>query len=154
MKDKKSKPASFGVFSYDEDFKSYELDDGKIYWSIKPEHEDEDTLNKLIYTAEKLYGGMASFEQKAKAAIADELIDYKNDFWPEYDEDDENLDWDAVEAGEYEVTIEEFGAALTLLHIVIRANEIYCEYDDGEMFGGHRIHAYFDQDYNLLKADT
>ena len=34
------------------------------------------------------------------------MINYKNDFWPEYDENDEHLNWDAVDAGEYDITKE------------------------------------------------
>ncbi len=31
---------------------------------------------------------------------------------------------------------------------------MYCEYHDGDLFGGHRIHANFDHDYKLLNADV
>ena len=57
---------------------------------------------------------------KAKIAIAKELIEYKNDFWPEYDENDEHLDWDAVDAGEYDMTKETFEQSITLMDILIR----------------------------------
>ena len=50
----------------------------------------------------------------------EELIEYKNDFWPEYDENDEHLDWDAVDAGEYDMTKETFEQSITLMDIVIR----------------------------------
>lgn len=149
----KERRVSFGVFNYNEVFKSYELDDGKINWSLQPENEDEQTLQKLILTAEKLHRDLTEFVPRAKAAVAEELLEYKNDFWPEYDEDDENLDWDAVEAGEFAVTKEKFEAVITLLDIEIRRSQIYCEYDDGELFGGHRIHAYFDYNYKLIQAD-
>ena len=82
------------------------------------------------------------------------MIHYKNDFWPEYDENDEHLNWDAVDAGEYDVTKEKFAEAITLYDIEIRATDIYCEYHDGDLFGGHRIHAYFDNDYKLLSAEV
>ncbi|PZD97246.1 hypothetical protein DNH61_02475 [Paenibacillus sambharensis] len=85
--------------------------------------------------------------------IAEELLDFKNDFWPEYDENDVELDWDAVDAGDYNITIEEFVELISLIEIEIRSNEIYCEYLDGGLFGGHRIHAYFSYDYELNKAD-
>lgn len=154
MKEKGSIQVSFGIFHYQEDFQSYELDDGKIYWALQPSNEDDHEVRDLIQKAEQLHKDLAAFEPKAKAAIAEELIDYKNDVWLEYDEDDEDLDWDAVDAGEYAVSKEAFAAFMSLLHIDIRTDEIYLEYDDGEMFGGHRIHAHFDFDYNFIKADV
>ena len=36
---------------------------------------------------------LEEFDKNAKVAIAEELIEYKNDFWPEYDENDEHLNW-------------------------------------------------------------
>ena len=106
----------------------------------------------MIKRAEKLFIFLEGFEQIAKISIAEKLIDYKNDFWPDYDEDDENLNWAAVDAGEYDITKEEFAEAIILYEI--RVNDIYCEYHDGGLFGGHRIHAYFDNDYKLLNADV
>ena len=128
-----------GVFTYNEDRKTFETSKGKIHWTL-------DMRNELVDKNEMIKTG--------KIAITEKLIDYKNDFWLEYDEDDENLNWDAVDAGEYNVTKEEFAEAITLYDIKIRANDIYCEYHDGDLFGGHRIHAYFDNDYKLLNADV
>ena len=143
----------FGVFTYNEDRKTLEATKGNIHWILSICNESVDK-NKMIKRAEELFLCLEKFEQMAKTAITEKLIDYKNDFWPEYDENDENLNWDAVDAGEYDVTKEEFAEAITLFDIKIRANDIYCEYDDGDLFGGHRIHAYFDNDYKLLNADV
>ena len=142
-----------GVFTYNEDRKTFKASKGKIHWILDIRNELVDK-NEMIKRAEKLFLFLEEFDQMAKIAITEKLIDYKNDFWPEYDEDDKNLNWDAVDAGEYDVTKEEFAEAITLCDIEIRANDIYCEYDDGDLFGGHRIHAYFDNDYKLLNADV
>ena len=142
-----------GVFTYNEDRKTFETSKGKIHWTLDMRNELVDK-NEMIKRAEKLFIFLEKFDQTAKIAITEKLIDYKNDFWLEYDEDDENLNWDAVDAGEYNVTKEEFAEAITLYDIKIRANDIYCEYHDGDLFGGHRIHAYFDNDYKLLNADV
>jgi len=45
----------------------------------------------MIKRAEVLFLCLEEFEQMAKTAITEKLIDYKNDFWPEYYEDYENL---------------------------------------------------------------
>ncbi|CKF15338.1 Uncharacterized protein conserved in bacteria [Streptococcus pneumoniae] len=110
-------------------------------------------VHEMLKRAEKLYVCLEEFDKKAKLAIAEELIEYKNDFWPEYDENDEHLDWNAVDAGEYDMTKETFEQSITLMDIVMRENDIYCEYNDGDVFGGHRIHASFDNEYNLLAAE-
>ncbi|MED4531963.1 DUF2262 domain-containing protein [Metabacillus fastidiosus] len=150
--EKSIKSELIGVFIFNADCKVYEQNEGKIHWQldIRDEHAD---VNEMIKRAEKLFLRIEEFDKKAKAAIAEKMIDYKNDFWPQYDENDENLNWDAVDAGEYDVTKEEFKAAITLYDIIVRASDIYCEYDDGDLFGGHRIHTYFDNDYNLVSAD-
>ena len=59
----------------------------------------------------------------------------------------------AVDAGEYDMTKETLEQSITLMDIVMRENDIYCEYNDGGVFGGHRIHASFDNQYNLLAAE-
>lgn len=142
-----------GLFTYNELTGTYEANEGKIHWSIDTRNESVD-VGEMLKTAEKLFLCIEEFDQKAKAAIAENLIDYKNDFWPEYDENDENLNWDAVDAGEYDVTKEQFQEAINLYDIVIRVNEIYCEYYDGNLFGGHRIGAYFNSGYELLRANV
>lgn len=142
-----------GVFSFNEACKIYEQNKGKIRWQLDIRNEYVD-VNEMIKRAEKLFLCIEEFDKKAKVAIAEKLIDYKNDFWPEYDENDESLNWDAVDAGEYDVTKEEFEKVITLYDIEIRENDIYCEYHDGDLFGGHRIHACFDNDYKLLSAEV
>ncbi|SFC85176.1 hypothetical protein SAMN04488168_110141 [Bacillus sp. 491mf] len=142
-----------GVFTFNETCKIYEQNKGKIHWQLDIRNEYVD-VNEMIKRAEKLFLCIEEFDKKAKVAIAEQLIDYKNDFWPEYDENDEHLNWDAVDAGEYDVTKEEFEKTIILYDIEIRANDIYCEYHDGDLFAGHRIHAYFDNNYKLLSADV
>lgn len=142
-----------GVFTYNEECKIFELRKGKIHWILEIKSELIDK-KEMIQKAEKLFLILEEFDQKAKIAIAEKLIDYKNEFWPEYDEDNENVNWDAVDAGEYDITKEEFAEVITLYDIRMRANDIYCEYHDGDLFGGHRIHAYFDNEYKLLNADV
>lgn len=142
-----------GVFVYDELCKEYEQHEGKIHWSLDISDEGAD-LSEMIKRAEKLFVCIEEFDKKAKASIAEELIDYKNDVYHDYDEDDENLDWDAVDAGEYDITKEEFEEAIILYDVIINANGIYCEYYDGDLFGGHRIHSYFNNDYKFLSADV
>ncbi len=150
----KSIPSGFiGVFTYNELCKIYEQNEGKIHWSLDVRNESVD-VSEMIKRAEKLYLCIEEFEKMARAAIAEKLITYKNNFCPEYDENDENLNWDAVDAGEYDVTKEQFAVAITLYDIEIKANGIYCEFDDGDLFGGHRIHSYFDDSYQLLSASV
>ena len=142
-----------GVFTYNEICKVYEQNEGKTHWILDNRNECGD-VSQMIKRAEELFLCIEKFDEGAKESIAKKLINYKNDFWPEYDENDENLNWDAVDAGDYDVTQEKFEEAITLYDIVIRANDIYCEFDDGDLFGGHRIHAYFNNNYELLKADV
>ncbi len=151
--EKSIKSELIGVFTYNEEMKAYAANEGRVHWKLDISHEGVD-VKEMIKSAEKLFVRLQEFDKNAKKAIAEKLIAYKNDFWPEYDEDDKNLDWDAVDAGEYDVTKEQFEKALTLYDIVIRANDFYCEYDDGDLFGGHRIHTYFDYDGNLLSAEV
>lgn len=142
-----------GVFTYNEGLTALEATEGKIHWRIDTRNEFVN-VKEMIKKAEELFLRLEDFDKDARAAIAKKLIDYKNNFWPEYDENDENLNWDAVDAGEYSTTLEEFQEAITLYDIQISVNEIYCEYDDGDLFGGHRIHTYFDNNFELLKADV
>ncbi|MGN8230859.1 DUF2262 domain-containing protein [Paenibacillus polymyxa] len=142
-----------GVFTYNEDYTALEANEGKIHWRLDVKNGSVDVA-EMIKRAEELFLCLADFDRKAKEAIAGELIEYKNDFWPEYDENDENLNWDAVDAGEYNTTNEKFQESITLYDIELNTNEIYCEYDDGDLFGGHRIHAYFDKNFKLLRADV
>ncbi|GLV67538.1 hypothetical protein Bmyc01_62070 [Bacillus mycoides] len=151
--EKSIKSELIGAFTFNEACKAYQQNEGKIHWQLDIRNEYVD-VNEMIKRAEKLFLCVEEFDKKAKVAIAEKLIDYKNDFWPEYDENDEHLNWDAVDAGEYDVTKEKFEKAITLYDIEIRANDIYCEYHDGDLFGGHMIHAYFDNDYKLLNAEV
>lgn len=141
-----------GNLKFKRDYMAYESNEGKINWKIKLESESTN-VNELINIAEKLFVEIDRFDNHAKKGIANMLIDYKNDFWPEYDENDSGLDWDAVDAGEYNVSKDKFEELLSLCAIEIRTNEIYCEYLDGNMFGGHRIHAYLDYEFNVTNAE-
>ncbi|MFC7680776.1 DUF2262 domain-containing protein [Paenibacillus sp. GCM10028914] len=141
-----------GIFKFNSDYMGYECKEGKIDWILKLESKSTD-VNELINKAETLFVEMDRFDHLAKSGIAEKLIDYKNDFWPEYDENDSDLDWDAVEAGDYDVSKEKFEELINLCFIEIRSNEIYCEYNDGDMFGGHRIHVYLDYQFNVINAE-
>ncbi|WP_433942799.1 DUF2262 domain-containing protein [Paenibacillus sp. SN-8-1] len=141
-----------GHFTYSREQNSYIHNEGLVHWALKLEDESTD-VDVLVNKAKLLVSEFERFEQLAKIEIAEELLEYKNDFWPAYDENDVQLDWDAVDAGEYDVTIEQFVELISLLFIEIRSSEIYCEYLDGDLFGGHRIHAYFNDDYKLIKAE-
>lgn len=142
-----------GIFIYNEVCKVYEHHEGKINWTLDVSDGGAD-VHEMIKRAEKLFLCIEEVDKRVRVAIAVELIDYKNDFWPEYDEDDEKIDWDAVDAGEYDITTKKFAKTITLYDVEIRVDGIYCEYDDGDLFGGHRIHAYINNDYELLKADV
>lgn len=137
------------MFNYNVEINKYEHKEGNIRWTI-----DYLNVDEILKIAEQLYINLEEFDKGAKKAISIELINYKNEFWPEYDENDENLDWDAVDAGEFNITLEKFGETITLYDINIGKSEIYCEYQDGGLFGGHRIHAYFDHDYKFIKANV
>ncbi|MBE5106037.1 DUF2262 domain-containing protein [Bacillus thuringiensis] len=150
--EKSIKSKLIGMFIFNETFHTYQQNKGKVHWELDTGNERVHVY-EMMKRAERLYICLEEFDKKAKGVIAEELIDYKNDFWPEYDENDEHLNWDAVDAGEYDITKEIFEKSITLMDIVIRANDIYCEYNDGDLFGGHRIHASFDNDYNLLHAE-
>ncbi|MFP4977288.1 DUF2262 domain-containing protein [Paenibacillus sp. CN-4] len=146
-----------GTFTYDKLTNDYTAETpgerGTVYWSLKLSEDGADAA-VLLERADRLYEELSRFDAMARAAIAAELTEYKNDFWPEYDEDDENLDWDAVDAGVYAVSEARFAEAIRLLDIELRSGRLYCEYEDGELFGGHRIHAYFDENYKLVSADV
>ena len=141
-----------GIFVYSEELNSFELQTDKVHWSLKMDNQMEEAT-QMIKRAEILSKNMYEFNTKAKESIAEELLVYKNDFWPEYDEDDESLDWEKVDAGEYDITRERFAESITLLNIEINVDKIYLEYDDGNLFGGHRIHVLFDKNGQLLKAE-
>ncbi|MGF9698507.1 DUF2262 domain-containing protein [Paenibacillus sp. MABNR03] len=141
-----------GTFSYEEMSKAYTYQEGPVHWALDISDEKV-SVHEMMHRAEQIYRVLQEFDMQAKIAIANELTAYKNDFWPEYDEDDEHLDWDEVDAGKYDVTPERFAASIRLLDIVIKYEHIYCEYDDGELFGGHRIHACFENDYRLRSAE-
>ncbi|MEW4426682.1 DUF2262 domain-containing protein [Paenibacillus pabuli] len=141
-----------GTFIYEDLSRAYTYEKGPVHWTLEI-LDDKANIYEMMQRAENLYKVLYEFDKQAKVSIADELTSYKNDFWPEYDEDDEHLDWDEVDAGKYDVTPETFAASIKLLDIVIRNEDIYCEYDDGELFGGHRIHAYFDNDHRLRSAE-
>ncbi|QUW21122.1 DUF2262 domain-containing protein [Sporosarcina sp. Marseille-Q4063] len=146
------KSTELGIFVYNEELISYELEIDKVPWSLKMNDQME-KADQLMKRAEVLFKNRHEFNTKVKVSIAEELLDYKNDFWPVYDEDDENLDWDKVDAGEYDTTRERFTEAITLLGIEIKVDNIYLEYDDGDLFGGHRIHVLLDKNGQLLKAE-
>lgn len=99
-----------GVFTYNKDLKKFTAIHGEIHWIL--DIEELADKNNFIGKVEKLSLVIEAFDLKARRDIAEKLIQYKNDFWPEYDEDDGNLNWDAVEAGAYDVTIEEFAEAI------------------------------------------
>lgn len=139
-----------GQLIYNESYPAYERTIGKINWKLDAQETADVTV--LIQKAEKLFVCLEDFDKKAKACIAEKLIAYKNDCWPEYDENDEDLNWEAVDNGLYDITEREFAEALTLHDIVIKTESIYCEYLDGDLFGGHRVHACFDDHYSLLEA--
>ena len=141
-----------GIFVYSEELNSFELQTDKVHWSLKMDNQMEEAT-QLMKRAEVLSKKMCEFNTKAKESIVEELLDYKNDFWPEYDEDDESLDWEKVDAGEYDITRERFAKSITLLDIELSFDKIYLEYDDGDLFGGHRIHVLFDGNGQLLKAE-
>lgn len=147
------KSERMGVFSYNETSKSFEIYKEKINWQLEISSDSID-VNEMVKEAEKLFNSLEEFDQKARIAISENLITFKNDFWPEYDENDINLNWDEVESGKYDVTKNEFANRITLYHIRIRTKEIYCEYGDGDLFGGHLIHAYFNNDYELVKVNV
>lgn len=146
------KSQTMGSFVYNKEFNVYENNDGKISYALNMK-DDKTDANELMARAEEIFAKYQTFEQLVKPQIARELIDHKNDNWPEYDEDDENLDWDEVDAGKYNVSELKFESLITLLHIHIYPTHIYCEFDDGELFGGHRIHSEFDYEYQLISTD-
>lgn len=132
MMKKSIKSEWLGMFIFNETFHTYEQNEGKVHWGLDTGNERVHVY-EMMKRAERLYRCLEEFDKKAKIAIAEELLEYKNDFWPEYDENDEHLNWDAVDAGEYDITKETFEKSITLMDIVIRANDIYCEYNDGEL---------------------
>ncbi|MHA7966786.1 DUF2262 domain-containing protein [Paenibacillus sp. CAU 1782] len=146
------KSQTMGSFVYNKEFNAYEKNDGKVSFALNLKDKKTDAY-ELMARAEAIFAKYQIFEQLVKPQIARELIDYKNDFWPEYDEYDENLDWDEVNTGKYDLTEAVFETKITLLHIHIHPTHIYCEFNDGEMFGGHRIHSEFDYEYQLISAD-
>lgn len=141
-----------GSFVYEEMINAYTYQEDLVHWALDVSNETSN-IHEMLQRAEKLYGILPEFDNRSKAVIADELTTFKNEFWPEYDENDEELNWDDVDAGKYDVTKERFADAIKLLDIVIVHENIYCEYDDGELFGGHRIHVYYDNNYNLVSAE-
>ncbi|WP_342566658.1 DUF2262 domain-containing protein [Psychrobacillus sp. FSL K6-4046] len=142
---------ALGLFSYNETTKNFENYKGNIHFILN-------SINiggakELLIGVEKQFSTVEVFEQHVKTSVAENLLDYKNDFWPEYDENDPNLNWEAVDAGEYNITLKEFVSSISLSDVVINKHAIYCEFYDGDLFGGHRIHATFSRDLKLLKAN-
>ncbi len=139
-----------GEFVYCKSNKAFENKDHYIHWCV--DTNDVDVAKPLIKKAEQIYLEIAVFEKNAKLLIAKELVEFKNDFWPDYDEHDESLNWDDVNAGVFDVSVESFYKKIRRLVIIVFEDEIYCEFKDGDLFGGHRIHAHFDNDYKLKEA--
>ncbi|GGO08404.1 hypothetical protein [Saccharibacillus kuerlensis] len=83
-----------GVFTYDQESHSYTHQEGSINWRLKLENKNAKTadVDQLVSRAESLVSEFGEFEQAAGRAVAEKLIDFKNDFWPEYNEDDPDLD--------------------------------------------------------------
>ena len=50
------------------------------------------------------------------------------------------------------MTFEKFVSSITLYDVVISKEVINCEFYDGDLFGGHRIHATFSHDLKILEA--
>ncbi|WP_342578478.1 DUF2262 domain-containing protein [Psychrobacillus sp. FSL K6-2843] len=136
-----------GLFTFNEITNNYENHESKIHWSLNSSNLDD--AKRLLIIAEKFF---TSIDEKARVSVATNMIHYKNDFWPEYDENDPTLNWDEVDAGEYDITKEKFATSISLYDVEISGNEIYCEFHDGDLFGGHRIHATFDHCLDLLEA--
>ena len=141
---------ALGLFSYDETTKNFRNCQGKICWSLNSNNTVD--ANQLLLVAERLFSSIELFHNQVRTSVAAYLLDYKNDFWPEYDENDPTLSWEAVDAGEYNITHEKFVSSIILCDVVISKEVINCEFDDGDLFGGHRIHATFSNDLRLLEA--
>ena len=141
---------ALGLFSYDETTKKIKNCEGNIYWSLNSNNITD--AKQLLLVAESLFSSIEVFHKQVRTSVAAYLLDYKNDFWPEYDENDPTLNWEAVDAGEYNITQEKFVSSIRLYDVVISKEVIYCEFDDGDLFGGHRIHATFSNDLKLLEA--
>ena len=141
---------ALGLFSYDETTKNFKNCEGKICWSLNSNNTVD--ANQLLLVAERLFSSIELFHNQVRTSVAAYLLDYKNDFWPEYDENDPTLSWEAVDAGEYNITHEKFVSSITLYDVVISKEVINCEFHDGDLFGGHRIHATFSHDLKVLEA--
>lgn len=140
-----------GTFTIDTATDTFMNKDDLVYWCI--DTSDINTARSLVDKVDYLYDNFEKFLKKSKHLIAKELIEHKNDFWPEYDENDEDLDWEAVERGDFNVSVEEFSSKIKLLDLIIFEDEIYSEFKDGDLFGGHRIHATFTYNFKLKSAD-
>lgn len=141
---------ALGLFRYDETTKKFKNCAGNIYWSLNSNNTMD--AKQLLLIAESLFSSIEVFHKQVRTSVAAYLLDYKNDFWPEYDENDPTLSWEAVDAGEYNLTQEKFVSSITLYDVVISKEVINCEFHDGDLFGGHRIHASFSHDLKILEA--
>lgn len=92
---------------------------------------DEITVEELLAKAEETYNNKESLLE----CISYEMLD---DVW-----DKENK----------EISLDDFKNRVTLLYICVNTEKIYIELDDGDLFYGHRIHASFDFDLNLISAN-
>ena len=142
--------SALGLFSYDEATKKFKNCEGNIFWSLNSNNTID--ARKLLIIAESLFSSIDIFQKQVGTSVAAYLLDYKNDFWPEYDENDPTLSWEAVDAGEYNITHEKFVTSITLCDVIISKEVINCEFHDGDLFGGHRIHATFSHDLKILEA--
>lgn len=113
---------AFGLFSYKETTKNFENCKGNIHFSLN--NISIGSAKELLIGVEKQFSTVEVFEQHVKTSVAENMLDYKNDFWPEYDENDPNLNWEAVDAGKYNITLEEFVSSITLSDVVINKHEI------------------------------
>ncbi|NGZ75239.1 DUF2262 domain-containing protein [Saccharibacillus alkalitolerans] len=95
---------------------------------------------ELLPILEQRIAGLESTDTSARRLAADELLDAKNDFW--LDEDEE------------EATPEQFAGLMELESLTLDEDgDVALWYDDGELFAGHTICVRFDAAGVFLSAD-
>ena len=124
--------------------KELELECGKVRVSLR--------TKKCIETFRVLYGSFDEFLKNATHFAAEQLIDLANYEWGYIPWKDENPD--ASDEDYIMITKEEFTERISLRYLDFKENnEYYLEYDDGNIFLGHRIHVHGNLEAGFIEAN-
>ena len=124
--------------------KEFDFACGKVLVSLR--------TKECIKTFRLLYDDIDNFFEKASLFATEQLIDLANYEWGYFPWRDENPN--ASDDDYIKLTKEDFAKKIKLLYLDIRENnEYYLEYDDGNIFSGHRIHVSGNLEMGFIEAN-